>query len=91
MTKRKRIGFTIGMMLLMGGWGLTWYAHEQQQAYSTGWPSRVDSGRIVSASTHPRRTSWIVEMRIIYAAGIMIMTVGAGVTAFTLPMPEGWK
>ena len=46
----RRIGFAIGVMLLMGGWGLTWYA-----------------------------------------AGIMLMTVGAGVTAFYLPLPQSWK
>ena len=87
--KRKRIGFAIGMMLLMGGWGLTWYADEQQQTVSM-------EGRRQMLWTHGRAGSGnyridTIPSRWVYAAGIMLMTVGAGVTAFYLPLPESWK
>lgn len=90
MTKRKRIGFTIGVMLLMGGWGLTWYADEQQQAYPTS-ATQYERLKIKSSGVYPRGNRWRDGVWIIYAAGIMLITVGAGVTAFNLPLPEGWK
>ena len=98
MKKRKRIGFTIGMMLLMGGWGLTWYVHEQQQIFGVsdtslrrtelwmeGRPIRYtsDGGKVILLDTIPSR--------ITYAAGIALMMIGAGVTAFNLPLPDSWK
>lgn len=84
MSKRKR--FTIGVILLMGGWGLTWYAHEQQQGVG------VDSAlRLRLWMGQSVGSAHLFPSRYIYAAGILIMTVGAGVTAFNLPLPEGWK
>ena len=32
-----------------------------------------------------------IPSRYIYAASIVLMMVGAGVTAFNLPLPESWK
>lgn len=95
MTKRKRIGFTIGVMLLMGGLGLTWYAYEQQQAYPT---SVTESGTLGGIRARYPRSEWLndgvipeVDSRVFYVVGIVLMTVGAGITAFHLPLPEGWK
>lgn len=90
--KRKRTGFAIGIMLLMGGWGLTWYVHEQQQivgaADSTRRMTLWKDGRIRIPTVYELET---IPSRYIYATGIMLMVIGAGVTAFTLPLPESWK
>ena len=98
MTKHKRIGFAIGMMLLMGGFGLKWFAEEQQEIVeaSEGWrrtriwvSGESRWGRNEEDFKDPRYDT--IPSRYIYAAGIVLMMVGAGVTAFNLPLPESWK
>ena len=71
----RRLLIGVGAALLIGGWGTTRYAHEQQMS------RRLDGNH--------RAALW-GETRHIYGAGVLGMAVGAGLIGFAiLPRAKG--
>ncbi len=78
----RRLMLAIGAALLVGGWGTTRYADEQQQAAITGyrWEIRLwISGR--------SRSEQLIPSRVIYGAGVIGMAIGAGLIGFAVLRP----
>ena len=69
-TKLRRTMFGLGAALLVGGWGTTRYADEQQQAVRSG-----DSRRYVAWI---RGLSGDIPTKTIYMTGVLSMALGAG-------------
>ena len=75
---RRRLMLAIGGLLLVGGWGVTRYADEQQQAINSG-PRPVFNG-------------WAsARIGAIYGTGVLSMTVGAGFIGFAVLRPTNHK
>ena len=68
----------IGAALLIGGWGMTRYAHERLMTYPT---SVGERGRL---STYSRQRNWD-DSGGIFAGGVVMMAVGAGLLGFAIP------
>ncbi len=82
----RRAGFAIGFALLVGGWGTTRYADEQQQSIKQQYRIRAWlSGR------YGERYQWGDERFLpmptckIYQTGVVSMAFGAGFVGFSLP------
>ena len=75
----------VGAVLLIAGWGITRYAHEQQQAVSTETDSRAIMWFNGDRNTRVLGARWQVAIREIYAAGVLGMAVGAGLIGFAIP------
>ena len=108
---KRRILLGIGAALLVGGWGTTRYADEQQQAFPSGrnrmlaWkgrPREAPAGQPLTDEdfsskwqkaqaerADPKPTDWAIPAtRTIYASGVALMAIGAGVLAFAVPKTE---
>ena len=78
---RRRLMLATGAALLVGGWGATRFAHEQQQALPSGsgrqlqWRVRIHVGWPGGAG------------RVIYGAGVASMALGAGLIGFAVLRP----
>ena len=83
----RRIAFTLGAVLLVGGWGLTGYvdAHQQAAGPEAGalWRDGVAEASAVEPPMAPPRvatpSSWL------YLFGVTVMTAGAALIALTVP------
>ena len=74
--KLRRLTLGIGAALLVGGWGVTRYADEQQEGPRSKyrlWFSGYDGGHIPS--------------RVIYGTGVLGMAIGAGLIGFAVLRP----
>lgn len=66
----------VGAALLVGGWGITRYADEQQSIYT-------------GAGSYARLDGWdeglesLPASKTIYAAGVVTMAIGAGLIGFS--------
>ncbi len=69
----------IGAALLIGGWGATGCAKEQQQSASTDIRLAIWAGRTADTSAGSRT---------IYAWGVLSMAVGAGLIGFAIYRPR---
>lgn len=77
---RRRLMLGIGAALLVGGWGATRFAHEQQQSFSAdGWRQHV-----WTTKTHIRLVG---PSQVIYGAGVISMALGAGLIGFAVLRP----
>jgi hypothetical protein len=72
----RRIILGIGAALLVGGWGLTRYAHEQQE-------SVVDDARDIIWVGGDN--IFIRGSRTYFGAGVASMAIGAGLIGFGVP------
>ena len=77
-TRRWILG--VGAALLVGGWGMTRYAHERLMTY----PTSIAVGR---GFDQPRQRAWD-DSGGIFAGGVVMMAVGAGTIAFAIPRPR---
>lgn len=87
----RRLILGLGAALLVGGWGTTRYADEQQQSIPTaeahlrGSAERIKlwsegyGGEVGEVDLPPSKT--------IYAAGVVSMAIGAGLIGFAIPRP----
>ncbi len=75
-TRRWILG--VGTALLVGGWGMTRYAHERLMTY----PSDIGQ-----RDRHSRQWAWD-DSSGIFAGGVVMMTLGAGTIAFAIPRPR---
>ncbi len=78
--RRTLIG--VGAALLVGGWGLTRYAHAQQQIMGAGAARyRLWVGMDAGGRNHEE---WrlVIGSRVYYGTGVMSMAVGAGLIGF---------
>lgn len=77
----RRIVLGLGAALLVGGWGTTRYADEQQQIVSV----QSRSGKVDLWS---EGRGGLVASQSIYAAGVLVMALGAGLIGFAIPRPR---
>lgn len=83
----RRIAFTLGAVLLVGGWGLTGYvdAHQHAAGPEAGalWRDGAHETSAVGPPSAPPRvapsSSWL------YLFGVTVMTAGAALMALTVP------
>lgn len=81
----RRLLLGVGAAVLIGGWGTTRYAHEQQMMVPAG-AGRV---RIWHRSTEFEKI-YLWSSNSIYGLGVTLMAVGAGLIGFTiLPRAKG--
>ena len=76
----RRIVLGVGAALLVGGWGTTRYADEQQQTISITYDGRMLMWK---------GEEWgLLASKTIYAAGVLSMALGAGLIGFAIPRPH---
>ena len=81
---KRRIVLGLGAALLVGGWGTTRYADEQQQT-----EPGIRNGKLalwVSGEAFGRETR-VIPSRVIYGTGIIGMAIGAGLIGFGILRP----
>jgi hypothetical protein len=81
---RNRACAAVGAAFLVGGWGGTQYAKEQQAAIEADrgrfdvWMTGVENSRYRFAPT-----------RVIYTSGVIAMSLGSAALAFAVVLPRG--
>jgi len=89
----RRCGLALGMALLVGGWSVTGYAHEQQQVLKESkrrlWFEGYQGILIREGAQRPeqkeRKVFSASASRNIYRSGMILMFAGAGIAAFSFP------
>lgn len=77
----RRLMLGLGAALLVGGWGTTRYADEQQQTVSV-------STRGQKSNLWSEGRGGLVASKTIYAGGVLSMALGAGLIGFAIPRPR---
>ena len=77
-----RLTLGISAALLIGGWGATRYADEQQQAFANTGPMPHKAVMWVEG-----QDEWIGPSRTIFRAGVICMAIGAGLIGLGIPRP----
>ena len=88
-TRRILLGI-IGAALVVGGWGLTRYADEQQQVVSPGETTNDARIKVWADGWYWVRDS-LLASRLIFGGGVLSMAIGAGLIGFALlrDRPDG--
>ena len=95
--KDRRVIFGVGAALLVGGWGLTLYAHEQQQSIPVVRTDRIDAWisdrgkpwekyQVPADRVNAWKYGWygLLASKTIYAWGVVGMALGAGLIGFSV-------
>ena len=76
----RRLLLTVGAVLLIGGWGMTRYAHEQRQSESEG----LDSYFMWFYNPPGKAGSSHVASKTIFGGGVVAIAAGAGMISFAM-------
>ncbi len=88
--KKNRLGFALGLMLLVGGFATTRFASLHDYAARATTTTGV-FGRRAVADDAAITALWDRDLVSVYLAGAAVMTLGAGLAALCVPLPVGWR